>query len=54
MASTADGSENASLEWLVAQKIRRAVLQELERIKKPSPEGSELERFKKLEDLMAQ
>jgi len=54
MASTAGDSVNASQEWLMAQKIRRAVMQELERVKKAATEGSETAHFRKLDDLMAQ
>jgi hypothetical protein len=57
MASTADDSVNAGQEWIVAQKIRRAIQQEVERIKSSSgskAEGSEIERFEKLDALISQ
>lgn len=54
MPPTVDEPVDASQEWLTAQKIRRVLLQELERVKKSASEGSEIEHFKKLDDLMAQ
>jgi len=54
MPANAEDAANASQEWLFAQKIRRSVQHELERIKKCVDEGSEIEHFKKLDDLIAQ
>ncbi len=54
MPATAEDAANASQEWLVAQKIRRSILHELDRVKKSAGDGSEIEHFKKLDDLIAQ
>lgn len=54
MPASAEDAANASQEWLVAQKIRRSVLHELDRVKKSSADGSETEHFKKLDELLAE
>jgi hypothetical protein len=54
MPATTGDAANASQEWLIAQKIRRSVLHELDRLKKSAGDGSEIEHFKKLDDLIAE
>lgn len=54
MPATAEDAANASQEWLLAQKIRRALQQDIDRVKKCAADGSELELFKKLDEWIAQ
>lgn len=54
MPATAEDTANASQEWQVAQKIRRSVQHELERVKRSAGDGSEIEHFKKLDNLIAE
>ncbi|OIW33425.1 hypothetical protein CONLIGDRAFT_695949 [Coniochaeta ligniaria NRRL 30616] len=54
MPASAEDAANASKEWLVAQKIRRSVSHELDHVKKSAGDGSEIEHFEKLDELMAE
>lgn len=53
-ANAIDATSVLNQEWLRAQKIRRSLQHEVDRVKKCSGDGSEMEHFKKLDDLIAE